>query len=41
MRFTVVTEPPEGRRPDEAPFDVVFHDQGVSVYVNFAYEAIV
>ncbi|CAN3985838.1 hypothetical protein [Kitasatospora purpeofusca] len=29
--FTIVTETPEGTDPDEAPFEVVLHDQGASV----------
>lgn len=32
---------PEGVDSDEAPFDVSFHDQGVSVCVNIGYEAVV
>ncbi|MER5228300.1 hypothetical protein [Streptomyces flaveus] len=40
-QFTVTTETPEGVDSDEEPFDVVFHDQGVSVCVNIGYEAIV
>ncbi|MFG2623166.1 hypothetical protein ACGFXC_36725 [Streptomyces sp. NPDC048507] len=39
--FTITTEPPEGVDPDEVPFDVVFHNQGVSVGVNVGYEAVV
>ncbi|MET9600516.1 hypothetical protein [Streptomyces sp. NPDC006459] len=33
-RFTIATETPEGVDSDEAPFDVSFHDKGVSVSVN-------
>ncbi len=29
--FTIVTETPEGTDSDEAPFEVVLHDQGASV----------
>ncbi|MFF2197009.1 hypothetical protein [Streptomyces sp. NPDC058157] len=37
-QFTIVTDSPEGVDSDESPFDVVFHDQGVSVGVNIGYE---
>ncbi|MFJ7278452.1 hypothetical protein [Kitasatospora sp. NPDC098663] len=40
-QFTITTETPEGVHSDEAPFEVVFHDQGVSLYVNIGYEAVV
>lgn len=40
-QFTIATETPEGVDSDDAPFDVVFHDQGVSVGVNIGSEAIV
>ncbi|MFI9810400.1 hypothetical protein ACIHEJ_40065 [Streptomyces sp. NPDC052301] len=39
-RFTIATKAESGDL-DEAPFDVVFHDQGVSVWVNVGYEAVV
>ncbi|GIH29287.1 hypothetical protein Aph01nite_75970 [Acrocarpospora phusangensis] len=42
--FTVVAghsgPPPSGEVPvDDVPFDVVVHDQGVSIYVNVVHEA--
>lgn len=40
-QFTIATDAPEGADSAEAPFDVVFHDQGVSVEVNTGYEAVV
>ncbi|MGW7315740.1 hypothetical protein [Streptomyces sp. NPDC054865] len=40
-QLTIATETPEGMDSDDAPFDVVFHDQGVSVGVNIGYEEIV
>ncbi|MEU2455071.1 hypothetical protein ABZ605_33920 [Streptomyces sp. NPDC012765] len=40
-QFTIVTDTPEDVHSDEAPFEVVFHDQGVSVHVNIGYEAAV
>lgn len=40
-QFTVTTEIPDGVDSDEPPFDVVFHDQGASVWVNIGYEAVV
>ncbi|WP_330300345.1 hypothetical protein [Streptomyces sp. NBC_00503] len=39
--FTVVTDTPKGADRDEAPFEVVFHDQGANVWVNTGYEATV
>jgi hypothetical protein len=35
--FTVVTE----ERPAESPFDLVMHDDGISVVVNTAFDATV
>ncbi|MFJ8230317.1 hypothetical protein ACIQ9E_10240 [Streptomyces sp. NPDC094448] len=40
-RFTLATVTPESEDSDEAPFEVVFHDSGVSVCVNVGYEAVV
>ncbi|SDT83442.1 hypothetical protein SAMN05216371_8273 [Streptomyces sp. TLI_053] len=40
-QFTITTETPEGVHSDEEPFEVVFHDQGVSLHVNIGYEAVV
>ena len=41
-RFTIATtETAEGGDCETVPFDVVFHDQGVSVWVNIGYEAVV
>ncbi|MFI5642642.1 hypothetical protein ACIA8H_35285 [Streptomyces goshikiensis] len=40
-RFTIATKTAESADSDEAPFDVLFHDQGVSVWVNIGYEAVV
>ncbi|MER7582068.1 hypothetical protein [Kitasatospora sp. NPDC097691] len=37
-KFTVVTGTPKDPDPDEAPFEVVFHDQGASVWVNIGDE---
>ncbi|WP_214104694.1 hypothetical protein [Acrocarpospora catenulata] len=39
--FTIVADDSEHPPSDDPPFDVVFHDQGVSVYVNAAHEATV
>ncbi|MFD5325427.1 hypothetical protein [Streptomyces sp. NPDC127092] len=38
-RFAIAADTPEGE--DDKPFEVVLHDQGVSVWVSFAYEATV
>ncbi|WP_327170192.1 hypothetical protein OG471_01065 [Streptomyces sp. NBC_01336] len=40
-QFTIVTDTPEDAHSDEAPFEVVFHDQGISVHVNIGYVATV
>lgn len=40
-QFTIVADAPEGEASDAAPFDVVFHDQGVSIVVNCGYEPVV
>ncbi|MFF2511845.1 hypothetical protein [Streptomyces sp. NPDC058086] len=40
-QFTISTATAQGVDPHEAPFDVVFHDQGVSVHVNIGDEAVV
>ncbi|MGW0602271.1 hypothetical protein ACWD11_34940 [Streptomyces sp. NPDC002776] len=40
-RFTIATQTAVSEDSDEAPFDVVFHDQGVSVWVNIGFEAVV
>ncbi|MFA7766357.1 hypothetical protein [Streptomyces sp. NRRL S-448] len=40
-KFTIVTDTPKDADPDEEPFEVVFHDQGASVWVNTGYEATV
>ncbi|RSS76831.1 hypothetical protein EF918_22685 [Streptomyces sp. WAC06614] len=40
-RFTIATKTAESGDSDEVPFDVVFHDRGVSVWVNIGYEAVV
>ncbi|MFJ3966115.1 hypothetical protein [Streptomyces sp. NPDC090036] len=40
-KFTIVTDTPKDSDPDEEPFEVVFHDQGASVWVNTGYEATV
>ncbi|MGR4877897.1 hypothetical protein ACIPUC_00390 [Streptomyces sp. LARHCF249] len=40
-QFTIVTDTPAGVHPDEPPFEVAFHDQGASVWVNIGYEATV
>ncbi|MFD8012660.1 hypothetical protein [Streptomyces sp. NPDC058955] len=39
--FIVSTETAQNEGPDEVPFDVVFHEQGVSVWVNVGLEAVV
>ncbi|MCJ0869302.1 hypothetical protein [Streptomyces sp. AP-93] len=40
-KFTIVTDTPKDTDPDEAPFEVLFHDQGASVWVNTGYKATV
>ncbi|MFI1583528.1 hypothetical protein [Embleya sp. NPDC020630] len=40
-KFTLLTGDGPEPDPDDVPFDVVFHDEGVSVWVNGAYEATV
>ncbi|MFJ5117967.1 hypothetical protein [Kitasatospora sp. NPDC088548] len=37
-KFTIVTDTPKDTDPDEAPFEVVFHDQGASVWANIGYQ---
>ncbi|WP_331767672.1 hypothetical protein [Embleya sp. NBC_00896] len=39
--FTVVADDPQDPPAGDVPFDVVFHEQGVSVHVNLAYQATV
>jgi hypothetical protein len=38
-QFTVSTEIQSGTPADEAPFEVVLHDQGISVFVNVGFTA--
>ncbi|WP_369260863.1 hypothetical protein [Streptomyces sp. R35] len=40
-QFTVVAGDSEPAPADDVPFDVAFHDQGISVWVNVGYEAVV
>ncbi|WP_404962015.1 hypothetical protein [Streptomyces sp. 147326] len=40
-QFTITCDAPVGVDSDEAPFDVVFHDQGASIEVNTGYGAVV
>ncbi|MFD4535809.1 hypothetical protein ACFWNL_36665 [Kitasatospora sp. NPDC058397] len=40
-KFTIVTDTPKDTDSDETPFEVVFHDQGASVWVNIGYAATV
>lgn len=39
--FVIATDTAQNADSGDAPFDVVFHDQGVSVWVNVGYEAVV